>query len=354
MGALDQPLLINQLLVIIKAPESNLSNLNTQLFPSCCLSNAQHQRWVSPFSFLSSSIAHRMVKKASLLPTALSLLPLLVAALPTSDFVVSSASSSAAPRDAAVVRAETLAALWRSPRAAASLARIASAAAPLTSPQQIRLSPAHAPGGMRVTWATGAALPPGTAASVSWWPEGSASNVSTASAVEYTYSAGEGGWGGALFTAIMTPLAPGVTYAYRVASGAEVSDARSFSLPPEAGAAASARIAVCADMGTIVPLGWAVADRLIEDHLDSAEGRYDAVLLAGDLSYSTVSPGSCSASNPGCDSLEFVWDFFGVQIEPFSSTGVWGGRRVASGARPSRTRTTHPPLSFSGAPHGCG
>ena len=51
-------------------------------------------------------------------------------------------------------------------------------------------------------------------------------------------------------------------------------------------------------------------------------GRYDAVVLGGDLSYSTVEPSSCSAANPGCDSLEFVWDFFGLQIEPFAATAA--------------------------------
>jgi hypothetical protein len=119
----------------------------------------------------------------------------------------------------------------------------------------------------------------------------------------------------------MAPLAPGTEYAYAVGTpGGGMSDARTFTLPPPRGA--PARVAFSADMGTIVPLGWAVADRLAEDHLAGPAGRFDAVILGGDLSYSTVSPGSCSDKNPGCDSLEFVWDFFGIQIEPFSATAA--------------------------------
>jgi hypothetical protein len=45
-------------------------------------------------------------------------------------------------------------------------------------------------------------------------------------------------------------------------------------LPPRGGA--PARLAFAADMGTIVPLGWAVSDRLVEDHLAGPDGRYDA------------------------------------------------------------------------------
>ncbi len=198
------------------------------------------------------------------------------------------------------------------------------ASAPATVPQQVRLAPGPLPGAsMRASWSTMTAVNASAdgAPRVTWWPAsaGPASNATaSAPASASTYSAGEGGWSGALYSAVMSPLEIGTVYAYTVGTLADVSDARTFSLPPRAGA--PARLAFAADMGTIVPLGWAVADRLVEDHLAGAAGRYDAIVLGGDLSYSTVSPGSCSAANPGCDSLEFVWDFFGVQIEPFTST----------------------------------
>jgi hypothetical protein len=193
-------------------------------------------------------------------------------------------------------------------------------AAPATSPQQVRISPGPAPGAsMRASWATfnstAAAAP-----RVTWWPAGQPGAAASAPAAESTYSAGEGGWSGALYSAVMAPLQPGALYAYTVGTLADVSDVRTFTLPPRGGA--PARLAFAADMGTIVPLGWAVSDRLVEDHLAGPDGRYDAVVLGGDLSYSTVEPSSCSAANPGCDSLEFVWDFFGLQIEPFASTAA--------------------------------
>jgi hypothetical protein len=119
----------------------------------------------------------------------------------------------------------------------------------------------------------------------------------------------------------MTGLSPGVAYSYVVGAGAALSDARSFSLPPAPGAQQPLRLAVAADMGTIVPLGWAVADRLAEDHLLTA--RFDAVTLVGDHSYATVEPSSCSAANPSCDEVEWTWDAFGLQIEPFASTAVF-------------------------------
>ena len=194
-------------------------------------------------------------------------------------------------------------------------------AAPATSPQQVRLSPGPSLGAsMRASWATfnstAAAAP-----RVTWWPAGQPGAArSTTPAAESTYSAGEGGWRGALYSAVMAPLQPGTAYAYTVGTPADVSDARTITLPPPGGA--HARFAFAADMGTIVPLGWAVADRLVEDHLAGPGGRYDAVVLGGDLSYSTVEPSSCSDANPGCDSLEFVWDFFGLQIEPFAATAA--------------------------------
>ena len=196
-------------------------------------------------------------------------------------------------------------------------------AAPATSPAQVRLTPGPAPGAsMRASWATIAPMNATFSPRVTWWPaaQGPGAAPATADAAALTYSAGEGGWSGALFSAVMAPLLPSTEYSYIVGTSADASDVRTFTLPPLGGE--RARIAFAADMGTIVPLGWAVSDRLVEDHLAGAGGRYDAIVLGGDLSYSTVSPGSCSTANPGCDSLEIVWDFFGLQIEPFSATAA--------------------------------
>lgn len=126
------------------------------------------------------------------------------------------------------------------------------AAAPATSPQQVRLAPGPAPGAsMRASWATIAAVntSDGTPR-VTWWAASQGPGTSTsAPANASTYSAGETGWTGAIYTAVMAPLAPGVEYAYTVGTAADVSDTRTFTLPPRGGL--PVRLAFAADMGTV-------------------------------------------------------------------------------------------------------
>ena len=161
-------------------------------------------------------------------------------------------------------------------------AALASLRAPSSeAPQQIHLSLGPKQSAMTVTWVsrqlpTNASFP-----SVSWWADGAPSNVTSAPANITTYSAGMFGWRGWIYTAVMSPLEPGVTYAYTVAGGptSPRSSPRHFSLPPIVGPDSSLRVAVTADMGTIVPLGWAVADQLIIDH---SFDPYDAFLMAGE------------------------------------------------------------------------
>lgn len=73
-------------------------------------------------------------------------------------------------------------------------------------------------------------------------------------------------------------------------------------------------MAVTADMGTIVPLGWEVADRIIEEHTLSGTP-FDMVMIVGDLSYATVDPPN--------NEVEWTWDAFGIQNEPFTSTAPY-------------------------------
>jgi len=188
-------------------------------------------------------------------------------------------------------------------------------------PQQLHLSPGPDPlSSARVTWVSYDRVVDGSA-QVQWRSNASMPQ-SSATAHAATYSAGEGGWApnGTILSAVMTALQSGVSYTYTVGAGSAMSDPRDFTLPPAPSASASLRLAVTADMGTIVPLGWAVADRLAEDHLIS--GRFDAVVLVGDLSYATIEPSSCSPTNPSCDEVEWTWDAFGLQTEPYASTAM--------------------------------
>ena len=219
----------------------------------------------------------------------------------------------------AATLAASRAALNSTRRGAATLQRLGATPDQLAAPQQLHLGPGPAPGSsLRVTWATAAPLPPNCSQAAFYAPaDGSGGAPATAPAASYTYSAGVGGWHGQLHSALLTGLAPGVRYSYTVGGSSGCSprsEPRAAVLPPARGMP-SAYIAVAADMGTIVPLGWAVADLIAEDTLEGPQP-FDAMLLAGDHAYATVEPSSCSAANPGCDEVEWTWDAFGMQLEP--------------------------------------
>jgi hypothetical protein len=69
--------------------------------------------------------------------------------------------------------------------------------------------------------------------------------------------------------------------------------------PAFADANANTYIAVTADMGTIVPLGWEVAEAMGEEHTLSGHP-FDMVIVAGDLSYATVDPPNNEVSTVAC------------------------------------------------------
>ena len=62
-------------------------------------------------------------------------------------------------------------------------------------------------------------------------------------------------------------------------------------------------------MGTVIPLGFAVAEQI---ERDMAVQPFDLAVLAGDLAYATVDPPK--------NELEEVWDAWGRMIEPYVST----------------------------------
>jgi hypothetical protein len=172
----------------------------------------------------------------------------------------------------AATLAASRAALSSTRHGAATLQRLAASPDQLTAPQQLHLAPGSAPGSsLRITWVTAVPLPANCSQVAAYWPAdggGGGGPPASAPAVSYTYSAGIAGWHGQLHSALLTGLAPGVRYSYTVGGsgggggGAPCSprsQPRAAALPAPRGAP-SAYIAVAADMGTIVPLGFAVAD----------------------------------------------------------------------------------------------
>ena len=178
-------------------------------------------------------------------------------------------------------------------------------------PQQLHLSLTGDETEMRVMWVTyGVAN-----GSVSWAPASGSSSAGTSSAaaVRTTYTAGVGGWSGYIYTAVMSGLVPGATYSYQVGSGGPEgawSLSRTFDAAPAPGPAHTSYLCVFGDMGTIMPLGWAVSDAITENHLLGR--RFDLILVAGDLSYATVTPPN--------GEVEWSWDTWMMQVEPYAST----------------------------------
>lgn len=181
--------------------------------------------------------------------------------------------------------------------------------APTYEPQQLHISLTGEVGGMLVNFVTMSDCQ----GSVQYGPTGSTTTV-TIPTYSHTYTAGFG-WSGRIHMGTMTNLAPGAPYTYSVGCTANSttawSEPRGFVSAPAPGPTLVSRIAVTADQGTIVPLGWAVADQITFDHLDSGTP-FDMSLISGDLAYATV--------DPPHNEVQWTWDCFSNQVEPYAST----------------------------------
>ena len=171
------------------------------------------------------------------------------------------------------------------------------------APQQLHLSLTGDASEMFVTFVLPNVTSPCSDAAVML--EGGSSFPST----HQTYNAGVIGWYGVIYTSRLTGLMPGATYTYTATACGSSASPRSFKAAPTPSANAPTRVIVKADMGTVVPMGFAVAQQIERDH---ALLPFDLAVLAGDLAYATVSPPR--------DEFEEVWDAWGRMIEPYTST----------------------------------
>ena len=108
----------------------------------------------------------------------------------------------------------------------------------------------------------------------------------------YTYSVGPFGWEGYIHRVVLNNLqTPGQYYCYQVgnqvkSSSAIWSDVYSFHTQYSSPTNQSTTIAVYGDMGTIMPLGFAVSEQIEQDSLN--EGYYDLFQHAGDIAYAGI------------------------------------------------------------------
>ena len=149
------------------------------------------------------------------------------------------------------------------------------------APEQLHLSLTGVPSEMFVTFVLPNISAPCTDAAVAL--AGGASFP----AAHSTYTAGVIGWFGTIYTSRLTGLAPGSRYEYTATACGVSAPAKSFNAALAPGPDVTSRVIVKADMGTVIPLGFAVAEQIEKDN---AAQPFDLAVLAGDLAYATVSP----------------------------------------------------------------
>jgi len=118
---------------------------------------------------------------------------------------------------------------------------------------------------------------------------------------------------------VATGLTPGQQYNYScVTDVGYTSPARIFTAPRLGPGPVS--FATFGDMGTAIPFGYKVMERLVADQ---AVNPVDFVLQQGDISYAGVDAAIPPLNMSSNDEIEAVWDLFGRQIEPVAATVPW-------------------------------
>ena len=189
--------------------------------------------------------------------------------------------------------------------AAVSIAELASDArltSPTGLPEQMHLSLTGDATEMHVTFVVNVSA---ACADAAVSIDGGAASFAAAHS---TYSAGVVGWYGSIYTATLTGLVPGSAHTYVATACGGSAAPVTFTAALAPAASLRSRVAVKADMGTVIPLGFETAAQIEKDNAADA---FDMVLLAGDLSYATV--------DPPHNELEEIWDAWGRLIEPYCS-----------------------------------
>lgn len=168
--------------------------------------------------------------------------------------------------------------------------------------QQVHLSLTTDPTEMVVMWVTKDAVNSSVLYGIT---SGQLTMVETGT--HTTYDVGVDGWSGWIHTVLLKNLKPDHQYYYKCVSGQYSSQEFSFTTAPVPSTVSKYVFAVVADMGTVIPMGWAVTDQVTADN---EEYNFSFVLHAGDVAY----------AGTGHEwEFEEVWDLWSNQVEKIAA-----------------------------------
>lgn len=187
-------------------------------------------------------------------------------------------------------------------------------------PQQLHIAPGQRNVDMTVMWTTKNKQRNPRGSRVQYGRDPKKLNL-VVDGVSDTYDVGElAGWSGWLHRAVLSDLEPNTVYYYRVGTDAPmglngtaecwsaVNRFRSLSDDPQR-QKYPAKIAFYGDMGTVMPMGFAVTQALIYDH--ERAGAFDMIHHIGDIAY---------AGTGRTWEFEFIWDAFMRQVQPLAQS----------------------------------
>jgi hypothetical protein len=179
---------------------------------------------------------------------------------------------------------------------------------PVSSPvgpsvQQVHLALTCDPTEMVVMWVTAEIQD-----SVVKYGLNSQNYVFSANGTLSTYDVGVDGWKGYVHTVMLTGLQPSTKYYYIAGSVNQNNWSQEFSFTTAPDTNTGKHVfAVMGDMGTTIPMGWAVTNQMVTDN---EKYHFGAILHVGDVAY---------AGTGSTYELEEVWDMWCTQVQPLAA-----------------------------------
>lgn len=192
------------------------------------------------------------------------------------------------------------------------------------APEQVHLAPTGDPTEMRVTFVTlGSTELPSAGQEPQVVVQDAQGEVRTFKASSQHYDVPSKywqprGWIGLVHTAVVTGLEQGHHYVYHVEANGQSSEMLSFQAAPSP--SEKVAFATFGDMGTVIPAGWWVTQKLIQEQ---KQRPVSLVFHQGDISYAGIDRNFPHLGITSQDEWEFVWDLFGRQIAPVASAIPW-------------------------------